>query len=302
MKYRCTCTIIFDLDTDLSYDKAYELARQHIDEINLKSGIENTRTLLQIDKIKSKVEKIKIHEFDVEEILSSVSNDTFKKEFKVNDTIYQVKMNTDRYQVFKNNRSCVSCGLEGTRMFMECHPSDMMPHFNLYGEEDKKLILFTKDHIKPRALGGEDCLDNYQTMCSVCNNLKAHSNLSIESVYKLRKIYNQNRKKISKKKLHLLIEEERLKLDIPWPHLFVESKEIPKNAILISSDLIVYEKDKELYAVSQKELPEGSVVKGYVRNHTYLEEVMRINNFVVCSLPDGRMIFVNMNYVSLNNA
>lgn len=298
MKYRCTCTIIFDLDTDLPYEKAQELARQHIEDLNLKSGIDNTRTLLQLDKIKSKVEKIKIHEFDVCEILNSVSNEHGKKEFRVNDTIYQVKMNTDRYQVFKNNLHCVSCGLKGTRMFMECHPSDMMPHFNLYGEEDKKLVLFTKDHIKPRALGGEDRLDNYQTMCSICNNLKAHSNLSIESVYKLRQIYNNNKKKISKKKLHTLIEEERLKLDAPWPHLFVENTEIPKNAVRLLKDLVIYEKDKEHYAVLQQDMPEGCVIKGYIKNNTYLEQVIQINEFCVCNLPDSRMIFININHVS----
>ena len=297
MKYRCTCTIIFDLDTDLPYHEATELAKQHIDEITFKSGIENTRTILQLDKLKGKVEKIKLHEFAVDDVMPFVTQEHGKKEFKVNDTIYQVKMNTDRYHVFKNNMSCVSCGLVGTRIFLECHPADMIPHFNLYGEEDNKLVLFTKDHIKPKALGGEDRLNNYQTMCSICNNLKAHSNLTIESVYKLRTIYNENRKKISKKKLHFLIEDERMKLEEPWPHLVYETTEKPREAILVTEDLVAYEVDKELIGVLQKDLPEGSVPKAYIKNNTYLEEILEINDKCVCKLPDERLISIDKTYL-----
>src|SRR5690606_1745333 len=88
---------------------------------------------------------------------------------------------------------------------------------NLYGEEDEKLILMTKDHIHARSCGGEDRHSNYQTMCLICNNLKSHSNLNLEGVSELRRIYNENKHTVTKKKLHCLIEETRNNLSKPWP-------------------------------------------------------------------------------------
>lgn len=297
MKYRCTSTIIFDFETDLPYEQALNLAKNHLDEIPFKEGLENTRTVLQLDKLKSKVEKIKIGEFQFDEVFPFITEENSKKQFKVNDKVYDVKMNTDRYHLFKNNLFCVSCGLKGTRLFLECHPADMKPHFNLYGEEDKKLVLFTKDHITARAFGGENNLDNYQTMCSICNSLKAHSNLTIDSVSILRKLYNENRKKITKKKLHLLIEEERKKLELPWPHLIFEQKsDIPKNAVQVTCDLIVVDQQANLICVPEPELHDSVLSRGYIKKNSYLEEIVEINGMIICKLPDGRTVSCNKKY------
>lgn len=66
---------------------------------------------------------------------------------------------------------CAGCGQEATYFALEEVESD---HFsgvtlNLYGEGD---LYFTKDHIKPKKLGGLNVLDNYQTMCWPCNQKK----------------------------------------------------------------------------------------------------------------------------------
>lgn len=45
-------------------------------------------------------------------------------------------------------------------------------HF--YGVLDGKLILFTVDHIIPRAQGGNDGLKNLQSMCICCNQSKGN--------------------------------------------------------------------------------------------------------------------------------
>jgi hypothetical protein len=298
MKYRCTCTIIFDFETDLPYEQAINLAKDYLDEIPIKEGLENTRTVLQLDKLKSKVEKIKLGEFKLDEVFPFITEENSKKQFIVNDKTYDVKMNTDRYHLFRNNLSCVSCGLNGTRLFLECHPADMKPHFNLYGEEDRKLVLFTKDHITARAFGGENTLENYQTMCSTCNSLKAHSNLSLESVSKLRKIYNDNRKKITKKKLHVLIEDERKKLELPWPHLIYEQKNIiPKNGIQVNCDLAIIEEDANLICIPEKQLPESILSRGHIKDQSYLEEIVEINGMIVCKLTDGRIVRLNKKYM-----
>jgi 5-methylcytosine-specific restriction endonuclease McrA len=94
-----------------------------------------------------------------------------------------VKVGTDRLQVFKANRNCVACGIEGIIFLLEKQNKDhQSPHLNLYGWRDDTLVLMTKDHIIPKSKGGKNELSNYQTMCVTCNNRKSnmlmHDNLS----------------------------------------------------------------------------------------------------------------------------
>ena len=60
---------------------------------------------------------------------------------------------------------------------------------------------------------------------------------------------------------------------------------------------VAYEFDKELIGVLQKDLPEGSVPKAYIKNNTYLEEILEINDKCVCKLPDERLISIDKTYL-----
>ena len=89
-----------------------------------------------------------------------------------------VKVTSDRYVVFKKSLACARCGLVGTHFAVERCIADLTDsyHFNLYGiDAEGNEILFTKDHIVPRAKGGKNHIDNYQTMCSICNHEKGDS-------------------------------------------------------------------------------------------------------------------------------
>jgi len=171
---------------------------------------------VQIDlaamKDRKKVTHVK--EYAVDEILSQVTNHEERIEFLVDGVSYMVRMNSDRYALFKQNLDCVSCGLEGSRMFLDLNPGDNSPHFNLYGEENGRLVLMTKDHIVPKSKGGEDVLHNYQTMCSVCNNLKGNYDLMLEDVRELREL-NENHGKLPRKDLKDLINTRREELAAP---------------------------------------------------------------------------------------
>jgi len=86
-----------------------------------------------------------------------------------------VNMASDRYLTFMvRGYRCASCGLEATFFLLqknrhqETNPQNRA-HFNLYAEVGDRLVLFTKDHIHPKAKGGKSTLENYQTMCAPCN-------------------------------------------------------------------------------------------------------------------------------------
>jgi hypothetical protein len=87
-----------------------------------------------------------------------------------------VKVSSARLHCFKRSLYCASCGIVGTRFYLEKTRKGYGWHLNLYavctiGGIDKE-VLMTKDHILAKADGGSDHPSNLQTMCCLCNNAK----------------------------------------------------------------------------------------------------------------------------------
>lgn len=109
----------------------------------------------------------------LEEVLPLVVHNNIKVKKDIKGDL--IKMNSLRYQLFATKGvCCVSCGLQGQYFAKEKHSHDKSFHLNLYGIKDGVETLLTKDHIKPKSLGGADNLNNLQTMCKVCNELKSN--------------------------------------------------------------------------------------------------------------------------------
>ena len=306
MRFRATATIVWDFDTHLSQNEALELANKHLGDLPTQDGLSDLRLVVRIDKLKEKVEKVKLGEFQIDEVMPFITKDDGKREYEYEGAKYSVKMNSHRYFIFRECMSCVACGLLGTKMFLECHPADQSPHFNLYGEEDGKLILMTKDHIHARAFGGEDRHSNYQTMCLTCNNLKGHSNLTLEGVREMRNVYNENKNKVTKKKLHLLIEEARLKLEQPWPSAKVSGtqrrKQLAKlkatfDAVMTTCDINLYF-GEEIYGKSVYDAIDlGHRHIGCIKKGTCLEPLVATREKVMCKLFDQDVVVLHHSLV-----
>lgn len=96
---------------------------------------------------------------------------------------YKYKLSSLRYDVFKKSKVCACCGIVGTHMILETnHDNITSAHFNLYAKVGSHLVLMTKDHILPKSKNGKDILENMQTMCGVCNNIKSDSHISTEEL------------------------------------------------------------------------------------------------------------------------
>jgi 5-methylcytosine-specific restriction endonuclease McrA len=104
--------------------------------------------------------------------------------FTVEGIEYDVPQ-SNRYILFAQQRECVVCGLKGTKMMLCRQPnqfgSDTL-HFAFFGIWRKAMVLLTRDHIVPRSKGGEDKLENIQTMCTLCNKRKHDREISIEDL------------------------------------------------------------------------------------------------------------------------
>lgn len=220
-------------------------------------------------------------EFPINEVFDKITSHDERIEFKVDDQIYLVKMNSQRYFVFRENNKCVSCGIEGTRFILQQHPHDKSPHFNLYAEENSQLILMTKDHIYAKSNGGSDHYSNYQTMCAICNNLKGSDHISLEGIAELRKIYNEKKSILTSKQLNCQLNEIRLKHTIVLPKM-----EIDENKIMTRIDLNIFEKEDgtlfaaSVYDTSTKDFKHvASIKRGYPLHNFEIQDVKIIVSY-----------------------
>lgn len=89
-----------------------------------------------------------------------------------------IKMNSQRYHLFKHKGCACKCGVVGTFFAKERarHANPGRWHFNLYAiKEDGTEVMMTKDHIVPKSKGGPDHFDNYEPMCTECNSNKGNN-------------------------------------------------------------------------------------------------------------------------------
>lgn len=125
--------------------------------------------------------------FAIEEVLPFIG--PYEREYYAGGRIFIVKMGSQRYEVFRRNLCCADCGLVGDRFLLQSHEVQKLwydheqrisypqplfrAHFNLFGiNRYDKLVMLTKDHIKPKSKGGDSFIKNYQTMCAKCNERK----------------------------------------------------------------------------------------------------------------------------------
>ncbi len=95
---------------------------------------------------------------------------------------HQIKMSSSRLRTFSlRGLACVTCGIVGSRFYKERDINAKNFHLNLYAlNKDGAEILMTKDHILPKFWGGPNHIENYQTMCTICNSKKGHKKESDE--------------------------------------------------------------------------------------------------------------------------
>lgn len=82
-------------------------------------------------------------------------------------------INTKRAKIFrKKGIICVNCGCTGEFFALETDKGGGV-HLDLYGYIDNTEVLITVDHIIPKSKGGTNDMINFQTMCKLCNEMKA---------------------------------------------------------------------------------------------------------------------------------
>jgi len=211
-QYKVITTLTWKFESEDSHQECLEHAKRQLDSILDVNplGEEFDGFSVQVDLARMKQRKRLVHlgEFAPDEVFPYVTEEESKRDYRVGEQVFQVRMNSDRYAVFKANRMCVACGLIGEKMVLDINPGDQSPHFNLYGVENGRPVLMTKDHILAKSRGGTDELSNYQTCCSICNNLKGAYDLTVEQVKELRLLWN-NEEKLPRKELRDLLNKTR---------------------------------------------------------------------------------------------
>lgn len=116
------------------------------------------------------MERHSILDEPIDDTLLKLSNKNRSNRYLIMNGV-SVKITSQRYAVFKNSITCVSCNVKGAFFAVERF-SDGPYHLNLYAMKHGREVLMTKDHIIAKFNGGKNIVSNYQTMCSPCNRLK----------------------------------------------------------------------------------------------------------------------------------
>jgi hypothetical protein len=213
--YKTVATISWRFNSDLSLEEAKNYSRERLADILEENPVgedyDKFNVQLELVELKQKNVPKKIAEYPYEEILPHINGEKGKKQFIVGDKEYTVRLNGDRFSLFKKSNVCVSCGIVGTKFILMACSAAHVGHMDLYGEEDGRLVLMTKDHIIPRSKNGTNEDSNYQCLCAICNNLKSHYFLTAEDIRKLREL-SKNKDKLTPKELRKLINFTRWQL------------------------------------------------------------------------------------------
>ncbi len=198
-RYTVTATVTWEVETDIeskAREKLHELAAQQFEGVLFSPpgmGVMWRITNSHLHKETEEPASTVLGMFETEDVFPYVQPGASRREFVCDDRSYTVKMNSDRYRLFKENPRCVCCGLLGTKMRLEVTRGSTTPHFNMYGVGERgEYILMTKDHTQPRSKGGKNKLENYATMCQLCNGIKSDACITWEQVKKLRDMYEDN--------------------------------------------------------------------------------------------------------------
>lgn len=211
MKFEVRAKVRWRVDSNSTEQELRDKAFRDIANIFQDCNLPKLDVSVSVVRIKDPNEIIRIRSFHWDYIVDEIRKTKNNFRCSHDGVNYVAKMNSQRYFLFRENNRCVCCGIVGNKVYLEKSPNDVSPHFNLYGERGNQLVLLTKDHIKPKSLGGKDKHSNYQTMCSVCNSLKGHANISIHNLSKLRLIYDENRGK-DKRRLHEIVESNKVRM------------------------------------------------------------------------------------------
>jgi hypothetical protein len=214
--YKIIATSSWEFEAIGSLESITEQARKLVNNVIAPSpqgeDYRNFGIQMELVPLKDKSSSVnQLKTFTPEQVFSWITDSQEKTLIRIAENVYEVKMNSDRYRLFQQNPTCVSCGLTGNKFILENPPGEFTAHFNFYAEEDGRNVLMTKDHIKAKSYGGADSLDNYQTMCQHCNAIKASFPLSNDSVRKLREIL-KNKECLGTKELRKKINQTRLLL------------------------------------------------------------------------------------------
>lgn len=192
-------------------------------------------------------------EFNPQTILEQIeesSSFASPKVFMVDGKGYEANLGVSRLQCLKRSLTCACCGIKANRCYLDLNDQVTKEtgrpfySFNFYAESGDyqttkvHLVLMVRDHIIPVVDGGDDSLENSQTLCYNCNSLKGTLKISLDQmrqvlfpahrayksslalnrakelthVYRVRIIKNKNAVVNIKKALDIVKDERRIEL------------------------------------------------------------------------------------------
>lgn len=190
--YKVLLNVAFDFDHDGALDEATLFARDLVDGLidvsPTGSCYRRFSSQVEIVPIKERSSPEVMGEFTLRQVFAWIDKGLEFKVVAVGSEEFHVSLKSDRYVLFRRGTTCVACGLAGNKFRLETSNGGDSCHLNLYGTEDGRDVLMTKDHIRAKAYGGRDEQENYAVLCEPCNQAKGSFPIGYEGVAKLREM------------------------------------------------------------------------------------------------------------------
>jgi len=109
MRHRVVATITWDVESP-TVEQGLEIVNKKINDFSI--NVPDSKITFRLDLLKDRVEKIKLGEFKIEEVIPFLTKEDIKKEYEYDGVKHLVKMSYQRYFIFRECMNCVACGLQ----------------------------------------------------------------------------------------------------------------------------------------------------------------------------------------------
>lgn len=134
-------------------------------------------------------------------------------------------------------------------------------------------------------------------MCSICNNLKGHSNIHLHEIAKLRKFYNQSKNKLGKKKFHIILENKKKSFQSRKvkPN---QKKHSHKDYVTTTTDLnLFYDNERYFCLPLYDGLQQNAKRIGCIKKNTKLEPLLIMKKTFFCKLHNDICAEIKSSFV-----
>lgn len=107
-RYRVTATAVYEIESELDHPEAVKIAEEEFDATLGDRDI--LRRQVKLERLRERRCNIQLGAFTPADVLPYICREEIKREYTVGEKTYSVRMNSQRYFIFRESLCCAACG------------------------------------------------------------------------------------------------------------------------------------------------------------------------------------------------